>query len=188
MRIFYFAAASSGLPKKLNEYRQIVQTVESFKSMIIDKWYEKNKFDFENLKDLEKNAKNRSTNMIRKCDFLVAETSVPSLGVGHQITYALEHHVPVLVLCKEENFKEMSFIIKAYDSNIVEIFKYNRDNLDQIIKKFINNLLTDNYRFNFILPRDLDNYLTERALKAGISKAVYLRNLLKQDRQDYKVK
>lgn len=185
MKTFYFASASSGLPKRLDEYKKIVEIVESNRCIIIDQWFEKHKWNAENIKDVEENAKNRSTVMIRKCDFVVAETSIPSTGMGHQISYALEHHVPVLCLCKEEKFKQLSFIIKTYDSNILEIFQYKNDKeLKRIIKTYIQNLTRDSYRFNFILPRELDNYLTERAIKAGISKAVYLRNLLKDDREE----
>ena len=59
-----------------------------------------------NVMDVEKvidacEVYDRDVTWIRACDALIAEVSVPSHGVGYEISFALEQGKPVLCLAKE---------------------------------------------------------------------------------------
>ncbi len=65
---------------------------------------------------------NRDLNWIIESDMLVAEVTVPSLGVGYEIGRAIEMGKPVLCLFNAESSQPLSAMISG--SGAVEMFKY----------------------------------------------------------------
>ena len=84
------------------------------------------------LKDVETSEGNMSdaqiyaqdTAWLDECDIVVAEVTVPSLGVGYEIGYAL-HHVktPVLCLCMEGT--SLSAMIQGNVDSALQVVFYN---------------------------------------------------------------
>ncbi|MFX0013786.1 MAG: nucleoside 2-deoxyribosyltransferase [Promethearchaeota archaeon] len=73
---------------------------------------------------------------LEECDLLIAEVSIPSLGVGYEISYALCLNKPVLGLYEED--RVISAMISGNTSNNLTLYSYkNISNLLFLIKKYL---------------------------------------------------
>ncbi len=79
----------------------------------------------------------REFSSIDRADFVVAEVTKPSHGVGSEITYALLNNKPVLALVYKENEERLSPIIEGNPSEHLYIEHYTPDNLHLILSNFI---------------------------------------------------
>jgi nucleoside 2-deoxyribosyltransferase len=85
------------------------------------------------LKDTE--IHDRDMQWITDSDVLVAEVTVPSLGVGYEIGRAVEMHKPVLCLFQEGSEYTLSAMIAG--SGLVDTRHYGSlEEADQLFKKF----------------------------------------------------
>ena len=78
--------------------------------------------------------------MIGKTDFIVAEVTRPSLGVGAEITYALAQNKPVLALVQEGAEDKISPMIAGNPADNLFIENYNFDRLPFIIKNYFQHI------------------------------------------------
>ncbi len=65
----------------------------------------------------------RDIEWLQRSNFLVAEVSSPSLGVGLEIGYAIKDNIPVLCLFREENGKRLSAMIEGNPEVTVRTYK-----------------------------------------------------------------
>jgi len=147
---------------KINE----IKDQKKISNDVIDKFMDSNKF-------FHKHAQ-----AIKKSDFVIAEASSPGLGVGYQIFYAASLKKPILVLYSEE-VGDLSMVrsVINFDSDLVEFRKYNDSNLDYIVDQFINKNKKEFKKFNFIISKEIDEYLNWISLyNKGKSKSALLRN------------
>ncbi|MHA1638549.1 MAG: nucleoside 2-deoxyribosyltransferase [Candidatus Thorarchaeota archaeon] len=70
----------------------------------------------------------RDVDQVRKCDFLIAEVSNPSLGVGMEIMLAIELMKPVLLFRHTES-KRLSLMVLGAKGTV--LFEYN--NIDEVV-------------------------------------------------------
>lgn len=85
------------------------------------------------LKDTE--IHDRDMQWITDSDVLVAEVTIPSLGVGYEIGRAVEMHKPVLCLFRKGSEYTLSAMIAG--SDLVEIKHYRSlEEADQLFKKY----------------------------------------------------
>jgi nucleoside 2-deoxyribosyltransferase len=85
----------------------------------------------------------RDTNEVRMCDFLVAEVSNPSLGVGMEIMLAIELVKPVLMFQRKDS-KDISFMALGADGKA--LFEY--ESTDEVRK--------------ILLERNLENLMVQQ--------------------------
>jgi nucleoside 2-deoxyribosyltransferase len=71
----------------------------------------------------DKEIHNRDLGWIMESDILVAEVTVPSLGVGYEIGRAIEMGKPVLCLYNAGSGKALSAMIAGSDKVEMEIYK-----------------------------------------------------------------
>lgn len=126
MRI-YFSASISGGRQYLDVYKKIVAYLKErghqvlTEHIVID-----NIFEFEN--QLSPQAIfERDIQWLNECDRVVAEVSNPSLGVGYEICYALEHRVPTLCLYQPGIF--VSRMIIGNTSPYLTLYEYRNEHL-----------------------------------------------------------
>lgn len=62
----------------------------------------------------------RDLEWLKSCDYVVAETSNPSLGVGYEIAYALRWGIPVVALHKPERSSLSAMIGGAEGVEVIE--------------------------------------------------------------------
>ncbi|MFW9854815.1 MAG: nucleoside 2-deoxyribosyltransferase [Candidatus Thorarchaeota archaeon] len=89
----------------------------------------------------EKDIFKQDIQWLNQCDGVVAEVSIPSLGVGYEISYALETlKKPVLALYREE-LGPISVMILGNVSSLLKISSYrNEEDLLAKIQSFIRSL------------------------------------------------
>lgn len=81
---------------------------------------------------------NRDVEQVRICDFLIAEVSNPSLGVGMEIMLAIELLKPVLLFRHKES-KRLSLMVTGAKGTV--LFEYS--NIDEVVD-FLSSINLDN--------------------------------------------
>jgi alpha-beta hydrolase superfamily lysophospholipase len=118
-------------------------------------------------------------NWIKAADFMIAETSFPSVSVGYEIALALRLAKPVLVLYSEGDPPSL-LTYHSYDRLHTE--KYTSENVGGIIDDFVHYIEgKHDTRFTFFLPEEMNFYLEDRAKKKKLTKSFYLRRLIESD-------
>jgi nucleoside 2-deoxyribosyltransferase len=132
----YFACSITGGRKDEEVYQEIVKaltaaghevlTAELADSLII---HDERSVD-------PKDVYLRDTKWMQQCDFLVAEISTPSHGVGYEIGYALDLGKPVI--CLHKAGRPVSKMILGNQDKNLSIISY--QNVDDAVTHIINRL------------------------------------------------
>lgn len=131
--------------------------------------------------DLEKTYKKNQT-LLRVNDFVIAETTDYSGGIGYLVAQALASRTPVLALYNKEVGDKPSNVIKSSSlSKRLEFKEYTIEELPLIIKHYIKTvrpLLDTKYILN--LPSQLDRFLEYCSFKRGIPKSHIVREAIEE--------
>ena len=73
---------------------------------------------------------------LHACDLLIAEVTMPSLGVGFEIGRAIENRKPVLCLYRPQNGKRLSALI-AGSPDIVTAEYRGVEEAQKIVRQFL---------------------------------------------------
>lgn len=132
----YFSASISGGRKYLAIYKKIVAYLKQNNHVVLtDHIIVDNIFEFEN-KWSPTEIFERDIRFLNECDVMIAEVSNPSLGVGYEICYALEHQISTLCVYQPDIF--VSRMIVGNTSPHLTMFAYpDEASLLQAISKFI---------------------------------------------------
>lgn len=118
-------------------------------------------------------------NWINSCDFVVAETTFPSISVGYEISLALSRGKPVLILYSQGS--PPSLLAHYQDEKLV-CEKYTSATLENTIKDFVAYVEgASDTRFTFFITTAIASYLEKVSRKEKIPKSVYLRKLIEKD-------
>lgn len=117
-------------------------------------------------------------NAILESDVAIFEGSVPGMGIGHQITFAIDKSKPTLILTDSRIKKSENLFIAGTKSPYLILKNYkNIDEINKIISDFlINNSPTSKVRFNLVLERNQDNYIEWAAFRYKISKTEVIKS------------
>lgn len=116
---------------------------------------------------------------ITECDFVVAETTFPSISVGYEIAMAIARSKPILILYSEG---VPPSLLVAYQEDKIVCEKYTSATLPEIIDLFVNFVRgASDIRFTFFITPAIATYLEKIAQKDKLPKAVYLRKLIEKD-------
>ena len=74
----------------------------------------------------------RDMELLQECDLVVAECTVPSLGVGYELSEADRLGKPVLVLFRKDSGRELSCMVSG-NPNFSLVY-YTGENLDRILE------------------------------------------------------
>jgi len=121
---------------------------------------------------------------LNSCDYVVAETSFPSISVGYEISLALHYGKPVLILYCEGNPPSL---LAHHESEQLICEKYTLGTVTDIICDFIDYVqgATDT-KFTFLINKEMNAYLDRISIKEKIPKSVYLRRLIVQKMKSIK--
>jgi hypothetical protein len=116
---------------------------------------------------------------VKSCDFVIAETSYPSVSVGFEVALALRYAKPVLVLYSAGDPPSL-LLHHSYDRLHTE--KYTPSSVGRIIDDFILYIEgKHDTRFTFFLPEELNAYLEDASRRKKLTKSMYLRRLIEKD-------
>lgn len=110
MRIYFAGAIRGGVWNREN-YFVLVDYLKKFGCVLTEHIPFTNEMDFSDLSDKE--IFERDVTWIRSADFMVAEVSNPSLGVGYEICKAEEFGIPVLCLYQKGSERRLSAMIEG---------------------------------------------------------------------------
>lgn len=117
---------------------------------------------------------------INACDFMVVESSYPSISVGYEMALAIRRGKPLLILYHEGSTPPSLLGNSEEDKIVCE--KYAKDTLEQIIDDFLGYVRGANdTRFTFFITSQIAAYLDKVSQKTKVPKSVYLRHLIQED-------
>ena len=80
----------------------------------------------------------RDMQQLAESDLMIAEVSIPSLGVGYEIATAIHQNKPVLCLYDiDDSPKRISAIISGHTSPLLTLRGYSQNNLAEYIRTWL---------------------------------------------------
>ena len=134
------------------------------------------------IKTLPKNIYKKLNDYISDADCIVIEGSVISLSIGFVLTKSIELGKPVLFLIREDARNTKNRFVESINSKLLinEVYN-NTKEIEPILTQFFKTNPYIKTRFNLVLYRKLDSYITKRSHEFGISKTEYLIDLIQKD-------
>lgn len=177
----YFTASVAGKKRYLEHYFAIIKILKAKGHQVISDHILKtttHEIQFEKRDDRIK-FHDQLEKWIRSSDFVIAETSFPSVSVGYEISLSINLGKPVLILYSDG---KPPTLFADFEEEEVVCRKYTDKTLPDIITDFIK-LLKNNsdVRFTFYITKEISNFLEKISLKEKVPKSVYLRELIEQE-------
>lgn len=124
----YFGGSIKGGRSKVEDYKKIVDYLKTIGTVLDEHVADPNlPSSGESITSTE--IYNRDVSWINECDILIAEVTVPSLGVGYEIGYA--ESLNKRIICLYQNDESISAMIKGNNS----ITHISYDDVDELITK-----------------------------------------------------
>ncbi|MBI2019783.1 ribbon-helix-helix domain-containing protein [Candidatus Daviesbacteria bacterium] len=177
----YFTGSIKGKYKYIDNYLKIIEIIKDKKFSIISDHIIKTTEDQISLETKEGRLRfnKKLESWISSCDFMIAETSFPSISVGYEISLAIRLGKPVLILFSEGHAPSL---FAHFKNEKLVCEKYSLETLKDIIDDFINYVQgTEETRFTFFITPEIALHLEEISKKEKLPKSVYLRKLIEKD-------
>lgn len=124
----YFGGSIKGGRSKVEDYKKIVDYLKTIGTVLDEHVADPNlQASGESITSTE--IYNRDVSWINECDILIAEVTVPSLGVGYEIEYA--ESLNKRIICLYQNDESISAMIKGNNS----ITHISYDDVDELLTK-----------------------------------------------------
>lgn len=124
----YFGGSIKGGRSKVEDYKKIVDYLKTIGTVLDEHVADPNlQSSGESITSIE--IYNRDVSWINECDILIAEVTVPSLGVGYEIGYA--ESLNKRIICLYQNDESISAMIKGNNS----ITHISYDDVDELLTK-----------------------------------------------------
>lgn len=133
-----------------------------------------------------KEAFRETENAIKKSEAVVLEASYDSSSLGKQMVMAHNQNLPILLLIHQNYPKSETLSQFISRDELIQVKTYSEKNIKKIIDDFLDwvEKSTKPARFNLELPRNLDNYLKEKAETNKTSKSEEIRKLVEKDKAE----
>ena len=124
----YFGGSIKGGRSKVEDYKKIVDYLKTIGTVLDEHVADPNlQSSGESITSTE--IYNRDVSWINECDILIAQVTVPSLGIGYEIGYA--ESLNKRIICLYQNDESISAMIKGNNS----ITHISYDDVDELITK-----------------------------------------------------
>lgn len=173
----FFTGSTRNLEKIKDVYQKIISILEDSQIEIQRSWLIE-KLEGTDMHTSSKDILVDNINLLAESDFAIVELSTPSLGVGYFIGQAIANHKKILCLYPDSiNDDEISEVVSGSTSSLLTYKKYSTNNLESIIKEFIDSLQREELRkFNFVANEKIIDYLEKGADKENKSMSEFLRD------------
>ncbi len=111
MKKVYFAGSIRGGRDNVDDYFKIIEYLKNNFMVLTEHIGDKNLSTNGEVNKTPEFIYNRDMAWVTEADFVVAEVSNPSLGVGYEIGYAESINKPILCLYKDKEDVRVSFMI-----------------------------------------------------------------------------
>lgn len=135
MKKVYFAGSIRGGRDFVDIYSEIIEYLKKDFIVLTEHLGDKNLSSYGEVQISDEEIYSRDCAWIGEADFIIAEVSNPSLGVGYEISYAEKFNKPILCLYKNSD-KKLSAMLTG--NKYLDVHKYN--DLEDT-KKIINNFV-----------------------------------------------
>ena len=131
----YFCGSIRGGRDLAHTYEQIIEMLQG-RGSVLTEHVGSNEVIQKNDRILsDKEIHDRDLSWIVESDLLVAEVTVPSLGVGYEIGRAIEMGKPVLCLYNEGSGKPLSAMIAGSDKVEMKLYRQ-AEEIDGILEEY----------------------------------------------------
>jgi nucleoside 2-deoxyribosyltransferase len=136
MKIF-FAGSIRGGRQLIPTYQYIIRFLKSRNFTVISEHVAAEGLEKVEAKMTEQEIYEKDANWIEESDRVVAEITVPSIGVGYEICHAAKHQKPVL--CVYQEGTKASAMVLGNSTGYVTAKSYsNKNQLEEILLEFLN--------------------------------------------------
>lgn len=182
----YFTASVSAKQKYIEEYTNIIDYLKKLGNQVTSQHIT----DITESQIREKSREeillfqSKVEHWIKKCDFMIADTSFPSVSVGYEIALALRIGKPILVFFGDGGAPSL---LSYYKDEKLLAEKYDEQTYKETINSFVNFVKgKSELRFTFFITPAIAVFLDEIAKIERIPKAVYIRRLIEKDMRHHK--
>ncbi len=179
--IAYFTASIVGKKYYLKNYQKIIDILKTKNYHVLSDHIIKTSEQDIHLQHKNDRIKfhRQLEDWISSCNFMIVESSFPSISVGYEISLALRFNKPVLILYSSGD--PPSLFANHQDEKII-CEKYSINNLKEIIDDFINYAQgRADSRFTFFITAKIAAFLQNISEKKRLPKSVYLRKLIEKE-------
>ena len=134
----YFAGAIRGGRSDAALYYEMIQYLQSFGKVLTEHVGDMGLTEEGDDGPDDPAIHDRDMAWLKDCDLIVAEVTLPSLGVGYELGWACALKKPVLSLYRPESGKRLSAMISGSDAIVTAQYS-DIDQAKEIIRKFIVN-------------------------------------------------
>lgn len=123
----------------------------------------------------------RLDKFLKNADIYIADISLPSIGIGYEISQAISLKKPVLAL----NFKKAKYqplaTIKGKKSKFLRYESYTEENIEEILKSFMAEAKRKiDTKFILIISPEIERYLEWTSEQKRMHKAQIVRNAIEE--------
>lgn len=177
----YFTASIVGRQQYLDNYTAIIGYLKSKGYDVISDHIIKSTTN--EILSKDKNERIRFLQKIEKwiasADFVIAETSFPSVSVGYEISFALQNDKPVLVFYADGT--PPTLLAHHHDENL-DCERYTKTTIPEIIDNFVKYVEgSSDTRFTFFITSEIAKFLDKVSKREKLPKSVYLRKLIERE-------
>jgi hypothetical protein len=178
----YFSSAISNVSDEIKKYQnKIVEILEDLGHVVLLEHRDgRTSESFANQSEDEAMAIHRKISKWPKQVYImVVEASIPSFGVGQEITEALNDNKQVIVMYLK-GYKP--HILMHQGQDLLYFVEYTDKNIKDVLVDYIEYTKAhSDTRFNFFISPQIGSYLDWISQKKKLPRAVYLRRLIEED-------
>lgn len=180
----FFTCSTRHILKYREYYQEARKSILSLGHTINRDWLEEALAEAEKNKDSELSSVYQNVmSSIVTADLIIADTTVSSMSIGHQITFALQKRKPVLLMHYLAGGDELRdiFIVGA-KSPLLSMKGYETTaEIRDIVKDFVNKFGTaSKTRFNLVLNKAQDSYIEWASFQTKKSKTEIIQDAINE--------
>lgn len=188
--LVYLAGARFEFGNNIDRIRELTRVIKACGAELVDDWVEdatgKGMKKNGQYPDIDwSNVQAQSVELVGKADVVIADATFRSFRVGYEVAVAVQAKKPVLILhsAQAEKQGDISIGYGIEGKVLYDDQTFQRENLEEIIKKFLddNDTKLKDMRFNFFIDRKIYSYLRWASYKTGKTKAEIIRELIERE-------
>lgn len=135
MKIF-FAGSIRGGRQLIPTYQYIIRFLKSRNFTVISEHVAAEGLEKVEARMTEQEIYEKDANWIEESDRVVAEITIPSIGVGYEICHAVKHNKPVLCVYREGT-KASAMVLGNSTGHVTAKSYSNNNQLEEILMEFL---------------------------------------------------